>query len=233
MRAIASFLFCAIVFFPGGIFAGHQGKKAIAVLGGYYVPSFDKINEELRLTVRNSNGILSGDEKMGGGVQFGALFQYGVSNHLTFQAEISAWHKEATLSGMVSSSEIIYSYAYSLTPVLVSVLYYWSDPLENRFGLYAGGGGGIVFVSQEVSRYNYLLEDTDALPTVNLTSGSVNEVIFHMVAGIERLVANQVTLFAQTRYIVGKFTIGQAGNRKEVSISGPQVWMGVKFFLSE
>ena len=211
---------------PGLVSAGgFKGKTAIGLQAGYFAPSFDKVNDALQQMKQESGGALSGDEKVGAALDFGASFYYGVGDKLYLRAEAFRWNNKAELSGSDETGSATLAMEYTLTPILFSALFYLSNNPGNMM-LYIGGGAGVVLVKQTST---VSLNMPGQITGSQSESDSGNDLMFQGIVGLEYPYSTNMSLFVEGRYMAGKYTVGKGDTADDVSLSGLKVMGGLKF----
>ena len=224
------YLLLLVILVPTLVFSqGFKGKTAIGLQGGYWIPSFDLVNEGLEEVIKDAEnqGVdVSGESEIGGAIDFGASLYYGLGQNLYLRAEGFYWNKSntITLSSQGISADI--DYKFTLIPAMLSGLVYLSnDP--NNLMLYVGGGAGVVFVTSEASS-SLFGQDISEKETGN-------DIMYQVLGGLEFPYSTNMSFFVEGRYMIGQYSQEEENDitgemeTMDVSLSGLQVMGGIKF----
>lgn len=219
----------AVVIMMAPVLTVAQSHWSVSPAAGFYKAKLDALSEDLSFletlgaTVQRPNG----------GLHFGGKLHYEKSPRWSWVGEISVWKDQG--KGSLRGVDGTYNFEgqVRLIPILVGSQYYFSLP-KAKTRVYAGAVGGLMLV-------NVKSQESFVSPGIGqqseTTDNSGNDFLSKPFIGVEVAQDRKMSFWGELGYVLGKFTIEQAGpnagatNETKVSINGLHLSGGVKFRL--
>jgi len=172
------------------------------------------------------------DEEFGMRLLYGGNLRFGITENIIGRADFAYWTgkvelKDVNIVGYLGDETT----TINIVPLTVSAVYYF--PLRKlHLSPYMGIGGGFYYVSSKVERTTLIGWKPPTYSSSALGFGT------HLLGGLEIGPFMGISLTAEYRYTFGQVSQKRLGDRgiperHQVSLSGPQIFVGLNYALGD
>ena len=198
--------------------------KAIGVGGGWYIPSMDFWNEDT--FVKNWSN------QFEGGIYGNGYMEVQLVRNVSTRVGLGYWSQEQSQESIPWGNETrTDNLKLTLIPVTMDIIAYLELDDIKPVNLYGGIGWGINFIKVEYTR-------TPTVSAATIDDNTGQDYLGYVLGGIDIPVTTGFAAAVEFRYVFGEYGQQFYGSNNtvynnEVSLSGPQISLVLKYMLSQ
>ncbi|MFC2084984.1 hypothetical protein ACFLS9_08005 [Bacteroidota bacterium] len=203
---------------------GQVAVRAVGIDGGWYSPSLDYWKDISRMS--------NWGHKFSGGIYGRAFLEIRLVKPVSVRIGVGYWSQTRSQGNITWGNETRKDeLRLSLIPVTFDALAELNIESLSPIGFYGGIGGGINFIQMKFTR-------TPSISPGTSEGTSGRDYIGFLLAGVNIPMASGLATALEFRYVFGKYVQEsydpvQAIYENDVSITGPQITLALKYMFED